>query len=108
MEVFTWFTGDAKLKEKPRVLTAQFGDGYGQDSPDGLNAIMQVWNLRYEDRYAYEVRAIRDFLVARKATEKFQWRSRLGEVITVKCREWDVEPAKKDRLTLTVTFEQVP
>lgn len=108
MELFTWTTPNAKLKDKPRVLTAQFGDGYGQDSPDGLNALPQQWSLKFEDIYAHEALAIRAFLVARKGVEKFQFRTQLGETITVKCREWDVEPAKKDRLTVTATFEQVP
>ncbi len=108
MELFTWITPNAKLKEQPRVLTAQFGDGYSQESADGLNALLQVWTLKFDDIYAHDARAIRDFLVARKGVEKFQYRSQLGETIAVKCREWDIEPAKKGRLTVTATFEQVP
>jgi phage-related protein len=108
MELFIWTTPNAKLKEKPRVKTAQFGDGYGQDSADGLNALLQQWSLKFEDIYPHEGLAIRAFLVARGGTEKFQFRTQLGEVINVKCREWDTEPAKKGRLTITATFEQVP
>jgi phage-related protein len=108
MEFFTWITPDAKLSKKPRIVGADFGDGYSQESPDGINADLETWALVFDDRYAEEVLAMNSFLTARKGTEKFEYTNRMGVVITVKCKEWDVKPAKKNRLTLTCTFNQVP
>lgn len=34
---------------KHRTLTAQFGDGYSQDAPDGTNAQYDEWNIIYEN-----------------------------------------------------------
>lgn len=108
MELFTWITPDAKLSKKPRIIGADFGDGYSQESPDGINHILESWALVFEDRYPDEILAIEAFLTARKGTEKFEYVNRMGTTITVKCKEWDVKPAKKNRLTLTCTFNQVP
>jgi phage-related protein len=33
---------------EPRVRRAQFGNGYVQEEPDGLNALMETWQLVYE------------------------------------------------------------
>ena len=33
---------------EPRVLRAQFGDGYLQEAQDGINAQMENWQLVYE------------------------------------------------------------
>ena len=108
MKVFVWYTNNAQLKEKPRILSAQFGDGYSQDSEDGLNADLQTWELVFDDVHAYVALEIRAFLKARKAVEAFIYHSLLSEDITVKCREWDVKPSKSGRLTVTATFNQVP
>ena len=32
-----------------RVLSAQFGDGYSQEAPDGTNASYDVWKVSYEN-----------------------------------------------------------
>lgn len=108
MEIFTWITPDCILKRKPRVLSAQFGDGYGQDSPDGLNANLQTWELTFEDIYKHDGIAIDEFLTARKGAEAFEWTTPLQETLAFKCREWDVKPTNKSRLlTVTCTFTQV-
>lgn len=36
-------------KRKPRVLHAQFGDGYSEDAPDGLNALVDECSITYEN-----------------------------------------------------------
>lgn len=32
-----------------RVLRAQFGDGYEQTAPNGINTIVDEWSIRYEN-----------------------------------------------------------
>ena len=110
MERFPFSTVDSELSEKPRVQSAKFGDGYGQDSPDGLNSTLQVWTLTFKEVYSGQVTQIRDFLKARKGVERFEFVTPLGDLITVKCQsEWKITPAKKGLLNMTnVVLEQVP
>jgi phage-related protein len=35
-------------KVKARMLSQQFGDGYAQDAPDGINNTPQEWNITVE------------------------------------------------------------
>lgn len=108
LALWAWRCTDYTLKEKPRILQSKFGDGYAQESPDGLNADLAEWSLSFEDVSLSVLKAMRDFLKARKASEKFIFYTPLGEKITVKCRAWDTKPTKKGRVTLNATFEQVP
>lgn len=34
-------------RRKHRVLSAQFGDGYSQEAPDGINAAYDEWSITY-------------------------------------------------------------
>ncbi|MDO9103381.1 MAG: phage tail protein [Methylovulum sp.] len=108
METFAWKTPNATLNEEPRVLSAQFGDGYSQESEDGLNAVLQVWDLVFDDVDSWTAIAIRDFLRARKRVERFLFVTLLNDTITVRCRKWEVKPAKNGRLTVTTTFIETP
>ncbi|MCP3065738.1 phage tail protein [Myxococcus sp. K38C18041901] len=43
------FTPDygAQQQAQPRILKAQFGDGYAQRAEDGLHATLQRWALQF-------------------------------------------------------------
>lgn len=51
-------TNAVNLSLKPRILNAQFGDGYSQRSPDGINNIVEIWDVTFE----YADKSIRDTL----------------------------------------------
>ena len=36
-------------QRKHRTLSAQFGDGYGQDAPDGINPQYDEWQVIYQN-----------------------------------------------------------
>lgn len=36
-------------QRKHRTLSAQFGDGYSQEAPDGINAKYDEWNIVYQN-----------------------------------------------------------
>lgn len=108
METFEFTTPNFTLTEKPRILTAQFGDGYQQDSADGLNSRLQTWQLTFDDIYPSIALKIRAFFVARGGVEPFYWTTPAPETLIFKCQEWQIKPAKKERLTVTCTFKQVP
>jgi phage-related protein len=38
---------DATLEISSRTLTAQFGDGYNQRAPDGLNTEVETWTVTW-------------------------------------------------------------
>lgn len=37
------------VEQEPRVRAAQFGDGYQQRAPDGINTQPQSWSLAFND-----------------------------------------------------------
>ncbi|HGX3315081.1 TPA: phage tail protein, partial [Pseudomonas aeruginosa] len=46
IETFTWVPDDgADVDGTLRTRTSQFGDGYAQESGDGLNGESQSWSL---------------------------------------------------------------
>lgn len=47
---------------KYRVLKAQFGNGYAQVAPDGINCKVENWNIRYENIEKVDRDTVVDFL----------------------------------------------
>lgn len=47
MTTFTFIPASAQLTKKPRVLEANFGDGYTQRTNFGINANPQSWSLSF-------------------------------------------------------------
>jgi phage-related protein len=56
----------------PKVLKAQFGDGYEQRLPDGLNNMLEQWSCTFK-RNTDEAKAIYNFLKVRQGVESFNW-----------------------------------
>lgn len=50
--------------EAPRVIRAQFGDGYAQSSPDGLNVSPLAFNAMWENMLNADAESIKTFLRA--------------------------------------------
>lgn len=96
------------LSEEPRVLAAQFGDGYRQLAPDGLNTIPQSWSMvfnKVDDPIAAEMI---EFLRAHKGTIPFSqvplWAT---AAIAVTCGKWNrVQSDVVGQSTITATFDQ--
>ena len=83
METF-YFTPDygAQQQTQPRVLKAQFGDGYAQRSEDGMRTVLPRWALQFNARRKKEADAIEAFLLARRGVESFEF--------VVPSSAWDV------------------
>ncbi|MDD5271883.1 MAG: phage tail protein [Methylovulum sp.] len=107
METFQWMPTGAELERTPRVLSAQFGDGYAQDSADGLNSNLQKWSLEFNDILAETGMAIDDFLTARNGVERFYFVNLRTETLTVKCKTWKVKDIGNRKVNVTATFEQM-
>jgi phage-related protein len=110
MPTWDWAeSSGSTLNEKPRIVSAPFGDGYVQTSPDGLNPIAQEWQLRFagvSDAAGNEMMA---FLRERGGWQSFDWAPRWATaLIKVKCPEWSrSQPDTDDRSDITARFVQV-
>lgn len=58
---------------QPRILKARFGDGYNQRVADGLNALPQTWDLRWNTLTAAQVDEIEAFLTVTAGYKAFLW-----------------------------------
>jgi len=106
-QTFTWAptvagsSGDATLL----VNKAQFGDGYAQRSPDGLNNRSSSYSLTFVGDAA-KISAIMAFLDARAGGEAFYWTPLLRAQSLFTCEKY-TEPTKDgDVYTMTAQFDQ--
>lgn len=77
------------LTQQIKILEAEFGDGYTQATPDGINHIRQQVELKWDALTESQMQVIIGFFVARRAVEAFYYQP-AGEVSPLKwtCKEW--------------------
>jgi phage-related protein len=92
---------------KPRVLMAQFGDGYSQRVADGINTQPEEWSLTFSARTPTERDVILSFFEARGGWDDFDWTSPAGTTGKFICSEWGYAPNSAASNTITATFKQV-
>lgn len=78
MAVFDWAeSAGSGVDFKPRVAKTQFGDGYVERAPDGLNPMPETWALQFNDISDEAGTEIIAFLQARftgpAGQEAFDW-----------------------------------
>lgn len=108
METFTW-THDRGISAKhtPRVLKAQFGDGYAQRALDGLNAKESTWEVRFANRSTTEATAILDFLDARQGVEAFLFTPTGAEApVKVIAVDWAEQAVSQFAISVKAKFER--
>jgi phage-related protein len=102
---FTWrVTTDASGQGDFTVDRAQFGDGYSQEAPRGLNSEVQKWTVAVEG-YAPKVQPIIDFIRAHVGVA-FNWTPPLGVEGLYKCKRWTANDVGGNYVKLTLEFEQ--
>jgi phage-related protein len=62
---------NSKIENKPRIRYNQFGNGYQQRIPDGLNTSLVEFNVGFENRSELETVSILHFLQQRNGQESF-------------------------------------
>ena len=107
METFNYVPAPGQSKNvTPRVLKAQFGDGYSQRVGDGINFKPRIYNLVF-NREVSELNAIDAFLTARAGIEAFYWTPLNGTAGVWLCESW----ARTDTLlhvgSISATFTEV-
>ena len=94
-------TAQSQMGQTHRNLAAQFGDGYLQIAPDGLNSVIDNWELRFAPLEGADLTTMNAFLLLVGTTEWFTW-TPLGEVIE---KKWLIEADSVKKLMLnTSTF----
>lgn len=78
MAVFAWAeSASSALEEEPRINETRYGDGYSENSPDGLNPMKQAWSLQFRKVSREAGDAIVAFFRARVSPiggrENFDW-----------------------------------
>lgn len=100
-------TGTSESRE-PRVLAAQFGDGYTQRAGDGINAnpgeLSPSWNVLLEG----EAQAILNFFASHKGYIPFKFKLP-GEATARKwiCTKWNRTWATNRTVDVTATWKEV-
>lgn len=88
-----------------RTRSAQFGDGYSQDVPDGLNNKVQSWPLQFSGRKA-TIQAIQDFLDDHAGARAFYWTPPLGKQALFLVKQYSPMAGRGGIYTISATFEQ--
>lgn len=88
--VFDWAESPGtKLREAPRVRAMQFGDGYSQRQPDGLNGIAQEWDVVFRAVSLDAGNELIAFLRTQAGVTAFTWAPVWStSTIVVLCPEW--------------------
>lgn len=107
MAVFTWDPQTASKTVTPRVLKAEFGDGYTQRTGDGINNSPREYALTFQ-AVAATIFAIDAFLQAENGVTAFDWTPPDGTVGRWICESWGVtyNPGMGSAL-LSATFKEV-
>ena len=74
MDIFDYAPSwNSKIQRKPKVLVADFGDGYTQRTANGINHNKEEWNLSFTKRKDTEADAIEAFLETQGGSTAFLW-----------------------------------
>lgn len=106
IKTFTWnVERDVTPTIQYRVVTAQFGDGYKQESADGINTKDESYAITTNARepVAKEIMAFFDEL---KGVKSFLWKPPLGELGLYKCTDPKAVPQGGGLYVITGTFER--
>jgi len=103
---------DKNLTKKGEFATimAQFGDGYIQRAPKGINSLKETHDIAFVNRSETEIQAIMDFFEDKKGVTAFDFTypSAGGEVtIKVICETYNTVFISDDVYSCNATFKRV-
>lgn len=107
----TGYISQASTKSrKNRVLKAQFGDGYSQAAPDGINNLVDTWNIVYDNLSSSDRATLWTALDTVGSWDYFTW-TPIGELSQKKFRvtsQGASESVKAGNIySISFTMEQV-
>ena len=93
---------------RPRVLVAQFGDGYSQRTANGLNSQPSEWSVSWSPISLTNAETIRAFLASRGGVEAFRWTPPgAGSPVVVICPQWAFSYRGGGLADMQATFVEV-
>lgn len=106
IERFTWPTQNGDAPDITyRVRTAQFGDGYKQESGDGPNNKVDSYPISFTGPKA-KVVEIMAFFDRHAGAKAFLWTTPLGELGLFTCKKPVPTPMGGTVFKLTATFDR--
>jgi phage-related protein len=93
-----------KIKPTVKIKKAEFGDGYSQEMPDGLNHIRDVVDLTWDALLPEQAKEMQVFMKAQLGTIPFYYDVDEGEFVRWTCKVW--ERGRSDKHSFSATFEQ--
>ncbi|TCK37971.1 phage-related protein [Paraburkholderia sp. BL8N3] len=112
-EVFKWCVTSASYDVEPKVVKAQFGDGYAQRRPAGINTQAPVWSISMKNIDLQTAGDVVQFLSDRNGVDIFNWTPpRMTTTVNVICPSWsfsygDMMQDGSLLYALSFKFEQV-
>lgn len=98
----------ANVSKRPVVSRAQFGDGYTQEMPRGLNNTMAQWELSFNARTEIEAMQIDLFLSTMRGATAFKWKDADGIVRRYTCQDWSRSFDDENKVSVRARFAQTP
>jgi phage-related protein len=97
----------ASRKHEPKVLMAEFGDGFSQRAAEGPNNDPITREFSWTNLDEAEMTAIDNFFIARNGWQSFNYNHRgTGNKVYI-CKTWTVVDVDYNAYTVTATFTQV-
>ena len=78
----------SNMSRKFRTLSTQFGDGYRQDTPDGINFKLDMWNINFENLTSATTANVKTFFDSVGSFDQFTWQAPGDSVI----KNWKLDP----------------
>lgn len=104
---FTWCVSpNMTVNEEQRLRVAQFGDGYEQRAPDGINTKLRTFSVSLT-RKTNDIFDIINFLRDRGSLEEFIWTiPDEEEIVLVRCTRWS-RTLINNATTINATFKEI-
>lgn len=110
-DVFIWrVTATAAGEGEFLVTDSDFGDGYSQSVPQGINNESQNWNVTFIGRKRTGTFGVLDplaFIRARKGGISFFWTPPLGTQGYYQCRRYSIRDEGGGLFAVNCAFKQV-
>lgn len=91
---------------EPRILRNDFGDGYSQRTPDGLNTIRRVWRAQWNNILQSEANTLVAFFKSLKGVLVFTWTGPADSAGQFICKTWSMTPITGGFANLTAEFDE--
>ena len=95
---------------RPKAVSIQFGDGYSQRSPDGINSTLLSVNYTFDGCDERRAKAILHFLEIREGYETFLFTPHFpyGTQKRFVCKSWQDSSIFYNNYTINAEFTEVP